>query len=118
MWLQLFTASSFSQPTSILHTSDTVILEVTEAKYALDNGVKIKYSSYSHEHSSSSPDEPFQANVGVYNFEITTSHKTETITIYAGTDGKSSPLDWESYKITLLSVTPDQRKVVVHIALR
>ena len=116
--LQLATVTSFSQITPAMDTAGTLTLKVTETKTALNNELKIKYSSYSHEHSSSSPDEPFSAGTGVYNFEITSGNKAGTITIYTGVSGTGNPVDWESYTITLLSATPDQREVVVSVALK
>lgn len=117
----LFTYKGVAQRTVYKHfveekNCDTLTLKINETKFALNNEVKIKYSTYSHEHSSSSPDQPFEASIGVYNFEFTTNKVTETITIYLAVNQQNSAVDWKQYKITLFSSTPDQKEVIVGVS--
>ncbi len=107
---------AFAHKRVITTTVDTLILKAREVKTGLGDEVKIKYDSYSHEHSSSSPNEPFEASVGVYNFELTANKVTETITIYLGVNQNASAVDWKQYKITLFSASPDQKEVKVGIS--
>ncbi len=112
--------NSFSQSVSNsiipLKATDTLTLKVMETKFALNNSLKIKFSSFSHEHSSSSPADSFSATTGVYFFEITVDDKMEPITIYTGVEGRSRPFEWKSYTVTMLSATEDQRAIVVSIS--
>lgn len=94
---------------------DTLTLRQGEEKTALADEISIKYKNCSHEHSSSAPGEPFSANVGVYNFEVTENGSVETVTIHKGVDEPSSTIEWRQYMITLFFVSDSQDEVGVAV---
>jgi hypothetical protein len=101
--------------TKMIKNCDTLALRVGERKAALNDEVKLGYMRYSHENSSSSPDQPFAATTGVYFFEAIAKDYLEELTIYMGVTQTSSTVNWKHYKVTLLSVSENQSEVVISI---
>jgi hypothetical protein len=110
----------FAQDNTLIETKmtkncDTLTLRVGERKAALNDEVKLGYMRYSHENSSSSPDQPFAATIGVYFFEAIAKDYLEELTIYKGVNQTFATIDWRHYKVTLLSVSENQSEVVISI---
>lgn len=110
-----FAQENASIETKMTKNCDTLALRVGERKSALNDEVKLGYMRYSHENSSSSPDQPFAATIGVYFFEAIAKDYLEELTIYMGVTQTSSTIDWKHYKVTLLSVSENQSEVVISI---
>lgn len=111
---------AFAQDNSPIETKmtkncDTLTFRVGERKTALNEQVKLGYMRYSHENSSSSPNEPFSATTGVYFFEAIAKNYLEELVIYMGVTETSKTIDWKHYKVTLLSVSENQSEVVVSV---
>lgn len=91
--------------------SAKITLKVKEEKEVF-NKLRIKYLSFGHEHSSSGPDEPFSATVGVYFFELSEDNSTESITIYLDVNAESESVEWKNYTITLMN-SDDQKEITM-----
>jgi hypothetical protein len=60
----------------------SIEIQINEKKNVFEH-LEISYLSFSHEHSSSEPGEPFAATTGVYTFEIKEVNLTSQVTFYA-----------------------------------
>lgn len=93
----------------------SVQISVGEEKEVF-NELKIKYISFGHEHSSSGPDEPFAADVGLYSFEFDLGDKKETGTIYQGVGYSSAPYKVGRFSIVVLPINGGQEKITLEIS--
>lgn len=112
---QTFAQENTSMEIKTTKNCDTLTLRVGERKAALNEQVKLGYMRYSHENSSSSPNEPFAATTGVYFFEAVAKDYLEELIIYMGVTQKSASINWKHFKVTLLSVSDNQSEVVISI---
>ena len=107
----IFTVAACKSQHSIM--AESIILSVEQEKTV--QGLSISYLSYSHEHSSSGPDEPFEATMGVYFLQLVTGNQSEEVTLYHGVNSEETVLDWEGYKITLFLVEEGQKTIHLRI---
>ncbi len=93
--------------------AESIILSVEQEKTV--QGLSISYLNYSHEHSSTGPDEPFEATTGVYFLLLETGNKSESVTLYHSVNSEETVLDWEGYKIALFLVEDGQSTIHLKI---
>jgi len=94
--------------------TETITLKINEEKKIFDN-LKLKYLSFGHENSSSSPFDEFSATVEVYYLEISKNNTIEKITIYQDINSDSQSTEWQNYKILLMKPL-DQEKITLSIS--
>jgi hypothetical protein len=99
-----------------LSSKIAVEVKVKEEKKVFETLI-IQFLSFGHEHSSSGPDEAFSATTGVYSFKFQDgTHKSEEITIYTDSEGRSQTYNlWNLYEIKLIKTSNSQTIVSMEI---
>lgn len=99
----------------IMQKEEIVLINHNQEKIFFGT-LKIKFASFSHEHSSSSPNEPFAASTGVYTFNVRDEKNETQITIYTNAVGRSNPEKiFNKYELTLESATSDQKTLKISL---
>lgn len=107
--------SSEKETKKEMQKAEPILISLNEEK-TFFGVLKIKFISFSHEHSASSPNEPFSATTGVYVFNVSDGKNEKEMTIYTNAEGRSNAEKiFEKYELTLLKASSDQKTLTVNI---